>query len=72
MPPLTDIVQQPISMAPAVPHARPAHPSPTVDGLRLEVESARELGYHGQRFGIDVPYLMLPLGWGEWSPLVGT
>lgn len=62
----------PIRAFPGTPRARPAHPSPTHDGLRLEAESAREVGYHNLRFGIDVPYLMVPLGWGEWAPLVGT
>lgn len=71
MPPLPN-QDMPIGRMPATPPARPQHPSPIVDGLRLEVMTGRELAYHDHRFGIDVPYLMLPLGWGEWSPLVGS
>lgn len=74
MPALSDTneISPPITRYPATPRARPIHPSPTVDGLALEVMSGKEIGYHGQRFGIDRPYLMVQSGWGEWLPLVDT
>jgi hypothetical protein len=53
------------------PRAHPQHPSPTRDGLALEIMTAKEIGYHNLRFGIDTPYWMVPLGWGEYAPLVG-
>jgi hypothetical protein len=69
MPALPD--QDPMILAAAnQPKARPQHPSPLLDGLALEVMSGKEIGYHGQIFGVDVPYLMVPLGWGELAPLV--
>jgi hypothetical protein len=71
MPPLPDS-QRPVAAALGVPRARPAHPSPTRDGLRLEAMSAKEIGWWGNRFGIDIPYLMVPTGWGEWEPLVSA
>jgi hypothetical protein len=53
-----------------VPRGRPMHPSPSRDGLRLEVMSAKEIGYWNHRFGIDTPYLIVPTGFGEWLPLI--
>jgi hypothetical protein len=40
-------------------------------GLRLEAKSAREQLWWGRRWGIDLPYIAYPLGFGEWAPLVG-
>jgi hypothetical protein len=68
MPPL-DTPQQ-ILPATLVANARPAHPSPSIDGLRLEVLSPKEASYWGHVFGVDTPYLMVPTGWGEWIPLI--
>lgn len=61
---------QPIMPAVAVPRAHPQHPSPTVDGLRLEGLSVKEAGYHGQVFGVDTPYVFAFTGWGEIVPLI--
>lgn len=61
----------PVIQGPSMtPPARPAHPSPKRDGLRLEVMSAKEIGYHGAIFGVDTPYWMVPTGFGEWIPLI--
>lgn len=72
MPPLTDRTVAPIQGPSLTPRAHPGHPSPTRDGLLLEVLSVREVGYHGRRFAIDTPYWIVPLGWGEWAPLVDS
>lgn len=69
MPALPDR-DEPIVGPSVVPPARAQHPSPLIDGLRLEVMSIREAGYFGHVFGVDTPYLMLPTGWGEWIPLI--
>ncbi len=53
-----------------MPPGRPVHPSPSLDGLRLEVKTARELAYYGHVWGIDTPYLMVPTGFGEYIPLI--
>jgi hypothetical protein len=37
----------------------------------LEVLSATERTWWGNRFGIDTPYYATPAGWGEWIPLFG-
>lgn len=37
----------------------------------LETMSMAELGWWGQRFGVDTPYYATPTGWGEWIPLYG-
>lgn len=71
MPPLPD-PDQPILSPANQPRARPQHPSPSHDGLGLEVMSGKEIAYHGQVFGVDVPYLIVPLGWGEWDALTGS
>lgn len=52
----------------SAPFYHPAHPSPSRDGLRLEVMSPKEIAYHGHIFGVDIPYLMWPTGWGEFIP----
>lgn len=71
MPALDDDDQQaPILPAVLVPKARAQHPSPIIDGLRLEAISPKEAGYLGHVFGVDTPYLMVPTGWGEWIPLI--
>lgn len=71
MPALDDSDQlAPITSAVAVPRARAQHPSPLIDGLRLEVLSVREAGYWDHVFGVDTPYLMAPAGFGEWIPLI--
>jgi hypothetical protein len=62
----------PIRAATLVGRAHPVHPSPSQDGLALEIMSNRELAYWGQQFGIDTPYLIVPAGWGEWLPVVDT
>jgi hypothetical protein len=69
MPALTDIDLPAITGS--TPTGHPPHPSPTRDKLTLERMSPRELGYWGQIFGVDTPYLMVPLGWGEWEALTG-
>lgn len=69
MPPLD--VLAPVLPATEAGRARPVHPSPMIDGLRLEVLSPREIAWWGRRFGIDTPYVMVPTGWGEWVPLFG-
>ena len=80
MPTLPDQFQDPpvanalhSGMAPnGKPIARPNHPSPSRDGLALEVFSDKELGYHDQIFGVDTPYWYEPAGWGEWLPLIDS
>lgn len=70
MPPLPD-QDQPLTPSVPFAHGRNGHPSPLVDGLRLEVMSDREIGYWGHRFGIDTPYFYTFTGWGEIIPLIG-
>lgn len=71
MPALDDSDQLlPIQPAVLVPRARAQHPSPIIDGLRLEVLSVKEAGYIGHVFGVDTLYLVAPTGWGEWIPLI--
>lgn len=70
MPPLDGTSSlAPIRAPSLMPRGRPQHPSPSLDGLRLEVMSAKEIGYHGHIFGVDVPYLMVFSGFGEVIPV---
>lgn len=46
-------------------------PSPSIDGLSLERISSREAAYLGHVFGVDTPYVDVPLGWGEREPITG-
>lgn len=69
--PALDVQQQPIAPVVLAARSAPVHPSPSRDQLRLERMSDKEILWWGERFGIDTPYLAVPLGWGEWSPLYG-
>ncbi len=68
MPPLDS--PAPIQSPSLSPTYHPVHPSPTLNGLRLEGMSSKEVGYHGHIWGVDTPYLFVFSGFGEVIPLI--
>jgi hypothetical protein len=70
MPPLPDPLGNNVSGPREYSSYRPVHPSPTLNGLRLEALSSLERIYWGRRCAIDTPYYALLTGYGEAYPAI--